>query len=160
MYLQVYLITFGDGLKEIGKQKNLSYNVVFSQANMWLLVFHIQWLVRYKHRNWLNLFGDVEMKTKQSSIIIIRLCISTVESYLKINCLSNHNKKRGYVESKFPFLVIILCSYIGPFRNWLITALVAPKISPSVPGIFCRINMAASVGDSRKVPAYPYVIIK
>lgn len=79
------------------------------------------------------------MKTKQRSIIIIRLCISTVESYLKINCLSNHNKKRGYVESKFPFLVIILCSYIGPFRNWLITALVAPKISPSVPGIFCRI---------------------
>lgn len=79
------------------------------------------------------------MKTKHRSIIIIQLCISTVEPYLKINCLSNHNKKRGYVESKFPFLVIILCSYIGPFRNWLITALVAPKISPSVPGIFCRI---------------------
>lgn len=40
-------------------------------------------LDRYKHRNELNLFGDVEMKTKQRSILLIRRCIPTVESYFK-----------------------------------------------------------------------------
>ena len=53
------------------------------------------------------------MKTKQRSILIIRRCIPTVEPYFKKKkCLRNHNKKRGYVESMFSFLVKIPCSYM------------------------------------------------
>ena len=51
------------------------------------------------------------MKTKERSILIIRRASVLLNHTLKNNCLSNHNKKRGYVESKFPFLVKILCSH-------------------------------------------------
>ena len=77
------------------------------------------------------------MKTKQRSILIIRRCIPTVESYFKKKCLRNHNKKRGYVESKFSFLVKIPCSYMTILKM-VDYALVALKIL-SILGIFCRI---------------------
>ena len=53
------------------------------------------------------------MKTKQRSILIIRRCIPTVESYFKKKKMFKEpQQKRGYVESMFSFLVKIPCSYM------------------------------------------------